>query len=220
MTTSNGSWSTKLRKIGDYERADHPHLSPDDRCVYFGEYTPAGDSGKPAWSLSKANQILANLKKDPSKKNSDEWRYKTLAITEVGELIRQNLKEDILRTTLFVPAPPSKPEAHPEHDARMLQVAKAIGKDIDARPVLETIQARDRASLGDEPRSVDALKANLRIVDAQVRRRQVPERLVILDDMITTGATYVACRDLLIERFGDIRVFGLFVVRRVPLEPD
>lgn len=88
-----------------------------------------------------------------------------------------------------------------------------IDKDIDARPVLETIQARDRANLGDEPRSVDALKANM-------RRRQIPERLIILDDMITTGATYVACRDLLIERLGDIRVFGLFVVRRVPLEPD
>jgi len=31
--------------------------------------------------------------------------------------------------------------------------------------------------------------------------------------------TYVACKELLMEYFGDIEVYGLFIVRRVPLKP-
>lgn len=36
---SDGDWSAKPRLLGDIERGDHYHLEPEDRCLFFGEYT-------------------------------------------------------------------------------------------------------------------------------------------------------------------------------------
>ena len=70
MTTSDEDWLAKLRKIGEYGRSDHTRLCADDHCAYFGEYTPVGSSGKSAWSLGEANQILVNIKIHPSKRGT------------------------------------------------------------------------------------------------------------------------------------------------------
>ena len=219
MTTSDKSWSTRLRKIGEYERSDHSCLRADDHCVYFGEYTPVGDSGKPAWSLSKANKILVNLKKPVSRRGTVQWPHKLKAISLLGRLIRENLHEGDLEKLTFVPAPPSTSEDDPNHDPRMLQVAQAIGDDVDVRPILETISTREPASQSDTARSVSNLKANTRINEEEATRLPAPKKIIVLDDMVTTGSTYVACKELLIERFRNIRVYGLLIVRRVPLEP-
>ncbi len=219
MTTSDESWSPKLRRIGEYERVDHTYLAEEDQCLYFGEYTPSGDSGKPAWSLSKANQLLANLKKCPCTKDSAEWGHKLRAINYVGKLISQNLKQEHLDRLTFVPAPPSTSPNDPHHDQRMLQVAKVIRKDVDARPILETIETRVPMSRSTSFRSPQLIKASMRVNEEVVALRQVAKALIVLDDMITTGTTFVACKELLKERFGDVQVYGIFIVRRVPLEP-
>lgn len=218
MTPSDKSWSTRLRKIGEYERSDHSRLRADDHCVYFGEYTPTGDSGKPAWSLSKANDTLSNLKKPPSKKGTREWQHKLDEIKRLGRLIRRNIHEDDLEKLTFVPAPPSTSEDDPNHDPRMLQVAKAIGDDVDVRPILETIDTREQASQSAATRSVRKLKENIRINEEEAARLPAPKKIIVLDDMVTTGSTYIACKELLMEHFENIRVYGLFIVRRVPLE--
>lgn len=88
---------------------------------------------------------------------------------------------------------------------------------MDVRPMLETINTREPASQSDMPRSVSKIKAGMRFNEEEATRRPAPEKIIVLDDMITTGATYVACKELLMERFGEIPVYGLFIVRRVPL---
>ena len=216
--TSDESWSSKLRRIGDYERGDHSYLTEDDICLYFGEYTPAGESGKPAWSLSKANSIVLNLKKPPSKKGKPEWDHKLATIRFLGGIILKNLKAVDLQSLTFVPAPPSKANDDPDYDPRMLQVAKAIGNDVDARPILMTVSSREPVSLSEKSRSVDSIKSNTCIDESQVELRPVSKTIIVIDDMITTGATFIACKRLLMERFGDVEVYGLFIVRRVPLD--
>lgn len=100
----------------------------------------------------------------------------------------------------------------------MLQVVQAIGGDVDVRPILETISTREQASQSDAARSVSKLKANTRINEEEAARLPTPKKIIVLDDMVTTGSTYIACKNLLMERFGNIKVYGLFIVRRVPLE--
>ncbi len=216
--TSDESWSSKLRRIGDYEKGEHSYLTEDDICLYFGEYTPTGESGRPAWSLSKANSIVLNLKKSPSKKGTPEWEHKLATIRSLGRIILKNLKAVDLQSLTFVPAPPSKANDDPDYDPRMLQVAKAIGNDVDARPILMTVSSRESASLSEKSRSVDSIKSNTCIDESQVELRPVSKTIIVIDDMITTGATFIACKRLLMERFGDVEVYGLFIVRRVPLD--
>jgi hypothetical protein len=60
MTTFDGSWSGRLRKVSDLERPDHWYLTAKDDCVFFGEYTARGGYGH-----SSTNQLIHNLKKKP-----------------------------------------------------------------------------------------------------------------------------------------------------------
>lgn len=213
MTTSDDSWSNRLREIGDIERPDHFYLTPEHSCVYFGEYT-----ARMGWSHSATNGIVTNIKKHPSKRGTAEWRYKLGDIERVGELIRASLRQDALPDVTFVPAPPSKPPGHPDYDDRMLKIARAIGNDVDVRPLFQTREAREPAHLADDRPGPEVLKEGLAWCEDQLVQ-PLRQQLVILDDVLVTGATFVACRDVLLERFPDKQVFGIFVARRVPLNP-
>ncbi|WP_144441111.1 hypothetical protein [Bradyrhizobium sp. CCGE-LA001] len=50
--------------------------------------------------------------------------------------------------------------------------------------------------------------------------RLVPKAVVVFDDVITTGAHFVAARRVLEARFPDVPIFGLFIARRVPETTD
>lgn len=134
MTTSDESWSNRLRQVGDIERPDHYYLTSEHHCVYFSEYT-----ARKGWSHSTTNGIVNNIKKHPQKRGTNEWRHKLAAIEQVGRLIKANMRVESLRNVTFVPAPPSKPPSDPAYDDRMLQIGRAIGSDIDVRPLLETV---------------------------------------------------------------------------------
>jgi predicted amidophosphoribosyltransferase len=47
-----------------------------------------------------------------------------------------------------------------------------------------------------------------------------PNTIALFDDVITTGAHFVAARRVLQVRFPQARVFGFFIARRVPETTD
>ena len=211
MTISDESWSNKLRQIGDIERPDHSYLTPEHNCYYFGEYT----SGE-GYSHSSTNSIVNNIKKPPSTRETPQWKYKLEEIDRVGSLIRNSLKPEAISSISFVPAPPSKPPSDPDYDDRILQLSRAAGEDIDIRPLLETVQARDPAHLRDDLRSPDVLVAGMRFCPEHLESvTPVGTHIILLDDVIVTGATFVSCRQILLSHIPDARVSGLFVARRV-----
>lgn len=217
---SDSSWSNKLRQIGPYEREDHHFLGEMDYCAYFGEYTPAKGTGKASWSLSETNSIISNLKKHVAKKDTREWHFKQQAIKDLGILIRNNIKPDWLNRVTFVPAPPSKAVSDPEYDSRMFDVAKAMGDDVDVRSLLTTSQSRVPLHTSQEFRSVERVLQNIRIDTKELEKKQPAKTIIILDDLIVTGSTFVACKRLLLQTFEDVNVLGLFIARRVPLRND
>src|SRR5580698_4840315 len=118
MTTSDESWSHRLRKVGDLERPDHWYLRDGDECYFFGEYTAYA-----GYRHSETNGVISNLKKKPSTKGTLQWNYKLNAIARIGHTIASNIKPEFLSGLTFVPIPPSKPPGSPEYDDRMFQVA-------------------------------------------------------------------------------------------------
>lgn len=209
--TSDESWSTTLREITDIERPDHSYLDVEHICAYFGEYT-----ARKSWAHSRANGIINNLKKSPSKRGTGEWYYKEKAISEVGKAIRRNLRQDALSDITIVPAPPSKHPSDPEFDDRMFQVAKAMGSDVDVRPLLQCRQSRTAAHLSEDRPGPDVLQKNIEIIDAAVGPEPTGSTILLLDDVLVTGATFVACKRILTSSFPSVSVLGLFVARRVP----
>ncbi|OYX14421.1 MAG: hypothetical protein B7Z15_04065 [Rhizobiales bacterium 32-66-8] len=209
MTTYDASWSGILRVIGELERIDHWHLTETDDCAFLGEYTP-----RKGYSHSQTNQIITNLKKSPELRNSAQWPWKLRAVVDVAACLSGNLNADNMHGVAVVPMPPSKPPGHPLYDDRMAQVARRISPPVDVREVLFTREAREALHTQDSRRDYDALQAGIGVCTPLLM--PVPRLVILLDDMLTTGCTFAACKAVLRDHWPDVEMLGLFVARRVP----
>lgn len=139
------------------------------------------------YAHSETNRLIHNLKKPPDRRGRPEWRYKELAIQQVAREFRDNLDLARLQRVTLVPMPPSKARGDPLYDDRMLRVLRAM--DVEAQ-----------------------LVAKLRIDGTLVI--PPPESIAVVDDVLTTGAHFVAAKTLLAAQFPRAAVRGLFAARR------
>jgi len=202
----------RLQKIDDLVRGDHYHLTPDDECYYWGEYT----ARKP-YSFSDTNNLIINFKKSPLRRNRPaEWQHKERAIASAARFFRGALKPEAFTQFTLVPIPPSKEKGHPEYDDRLVRMLQMIGQDrqADIRELViqtETIEAAHDAAV--RPRPEDLVEVYE--IDKSIALPD-PRMLFVFDDVLTTGAHFKAMQQVLNERYPDIPVVGFFIARRVP----
>jgi hypothetical protein len=207
MPTFDESWSGKVRIIGDLERPDHIHLRSEDRCFFFGEYTARAGFG-----YSSTNQLILNLKKNPELAGTPQYVWKGRAIQTIGAAIRANLDLARLGELAIIPIPPSKPSGAPGYDDRMARVARAIGADVDVREALVTKTERDPMHVKQGVRDPIALRASLATVTNLLSDPR--PQVILVDDVLTTGCSFVVCKAMIQEAWPDARILGLFVARR------
>lgn len=207
MPTLDGSWSPQIRKIGDLERQDHSHLTPDHDCYFFGEYT-----ARAGYSHSSTNQIITNIKKKPSLKGTPQWQYKIRDMQLVAAAIRSAINPKSYGIVTLIPIPPSKQRNDPEFDSRMFDIATMVSPQADVREIIETIAPRQSLHGSDQRLQPEELKTTLGLNEALCS--QTPQNIILLDDVITTGCSFVACKSLLEDRFPAVPISGMFVARR------
>jgi hypothetical protein len=205
---SESDWSVKPRLIGELERGDHYHLTAEDRCLYFGEYT-----SRKGFRHGDTNQLISNLQKPVSRAGKADYAYKGAAIAKVARAIRDASGKARRGEVVMVPAPPSKPRGHPDHDDRIERICRAVSPQADVRCLLETIVAREQAKKSEHRPSVDELLATIQLVPALLQPR--PTGLILIDDVITNGTTFKAAQQILGAALPDVKIVGLFVARRV-----
>ena len=208
MPTLDGSWSPQIRQIGDLERSDHYYLTAEHICYFFGEYTARG-----GYSASSTNQIITNIKKKPSLRQTVQWQYKVNDMNRVARAIRGAIKPDSLPNILFVPIPPSKLRAHADYDDRIATITRAIAPQANVRELLDTVVERDPLHESEQRLKPDELIATLGL-NENLCNITTP-LIFLIDDVITTGCSFVACRTILQERFPDAQIVGIFAARRV-----
>lgn len=204
----------RLQRIEPQTRALHYYLDDEDECYFLGEYT----SGQ-GYRYSEINQLISNLKKDVEKAvtRPDEFRYKTRAIRSIATCLGTLFKRDALEHFItLVPMPPSKTKSHPAYDDRVVQICTKMTFGLNTPDVSELIECtRDR-----EPTHRDASKPppqelmnDYRIVCAAGYQ---PRPLIMLvDDLITTGSHFKACKNVIAKAFPDRQIVGVFIARRV-----
>lgn len=210
MTTSDNSWSPNLRQITDIERPDHYFLEDGDNCSYFGEYT-----ARRGYEFSRANDIIINFKKPVSRRGRGEYRHKESAINGVAASLRAILTPAALTQYCMVPIPPSKRRDHPEYDDRMTQVCTKISASIPFCNLLETAANRVPAHESVERPGPDALYEGLAVHDDLLPMIH-GKNIILLDDVLCTGASFKACKRKIIELSPAANVYGFFIARRVP----
>jgi predicted amidophosphoribosyltransferase len=119
----------------------------------------------------------------------------------------------------LVPTPPSKPIGDPNYDDRMLQIARrSHAPDGPPTPVLDVLKQARRlhaSHVTARRPQIDTLVKAYALEDTPL----APERLIFLDDILTTGRHFRAMTEVLRRRFPAAEIVGLFIARRVWNEP-
>lgn len=202
---------SRIIKIDDLTRPDHTYLTEGDRCYYLMEYT-----SRQGYSYSPENSIINNIKKPVSTRRTRQWEYKIQEIQNIGNAFRGILGQDIIQQAVWVPVPPSKHRDHPEYDDRMLRVLQHMGREygIDIREMITTRATIAASHQSDIRPSIEDIKNNLQL-DTSAFEAIPPKPIVLFDDMITAGAHFKACQQLILEHEPDANIIGIFIARRV-----
>jgi hypothetical protein len=200
--------------IDDLLRPLYPHLTAADQCYFLREYT----AGR-GYAGSETNHLILNLKKPPDRRGKPEWRYKERAIEQVAREFRASVNLSALRRVTLIPMPPSKAKSDPLYDDRILQVLRTVDVEgqLDIRELLLGAQSMPATHATAARPTIAQLIANL--VLAESLTVPEPRSIALVDDVLTTGAHFVAAKAVLAGRFPDASIRGLFVARRVHDEP-
>ena len=210
----------RLTVVGDLERPDHSHLPEDAVCYFWGEYTPRRHIDGPAWNYSPTNQLVSNFKKKMDRRQQPDWRYKLAAIQEIAVAFAGFWDWQALHQqgVALIPVPPSKARNDPLYDPRMLQMLNALqartGLPLDVRDCLSFSGIYGASHENEERPTPAQLYAALSFDAVAGRVNSPPSAILLFDDMLTTGAHFVAASRKLREVFPGVEIVGQFVARR------
>lgn len=208
----------RLQLVGDIERPQHYFLEKDHRCYFWGEYTPWEYTEGKRWDYSDTNRLIANFKKGMDRQGKEDWHHKQEAIQTIGRRFARFWKWQALheRGVILVPVPPSRRVGDPLYDNRITEMLRVVrgasGVDLDVRELLVSngsIPASHTASHRPSPQQIyDSL--SLSPVEAAM---PIPNIIYLFDDVLTTGAHFVACLRRLRELYPEQPIIGNFVAR-------
>ena len=189
---------------------DHVRLNMADEVYYLFEYT----SGR-NYAFGEANNLISNLKKEPSRRGQLDYKYKLRSMRECSAYLSGAISHDWLRGATLVPVPPSKMRGHPDYDDRMTQICRTIPAEfsIDVRELVAQTASIDAAHKGHVRPSVEDLLAIYQIDETLTM--PAPIRIAIVDDVLMAGTHYRAVHTLLSGRFPGLPIVGMFIARRV-----
>ncbi|NOX95071.1 MAG: hypothetical protein GXP04_08230 [Alphaproteobacteria bacterium] len=198
----------RLQQIDELTRSDHHFISDQDDCYFLGEYTARRD-----WSFSPTNSAIKNFKILPTAPSKRQHWKKKAIIAFAGALNRIIGKAGCEDWT-FVPVPSSKLPEHPDYDSRLLVTLFKAFKlfDPDIRQIVK--QNGNRVSQHVDVNTVRS-PDNFDYYIDETLSEPAPERITIFDDMITSGASYIAMKRILSSRFPNAEIRGLFLSRCV-----
>lgn len=181
-------------------------LSQDDECYYFLDHTSGG------YQESQANQDIFNLKKPMSRNGKADWHYKGKAIRKFSNDLSSFINGALLEldTTVLTAIPTSKRHDNPEYDDRLIQVIQntSIATGIDW---IETFEAKAdmQESHNGGTRSIEAISRNTGMLPTASKLGDY-ETCILVDDVITSGAHFIACKQILQKSFPHLEVIGAF----------
>lgn len=200
----------RFSKIEDDELRSRTYLEIGDRCIYWGEYfINSGYEGD-------FNQLITNIKHPVNAPQNLKY-YKNRDINRIGLTLANTFGQNLQKYT-FVPIPPSECRTNPLYDDRLVRILRTCnGKvgPLDIRDMILQESDLDKAHYAEKGQRpgpqyyLDAWE-----LDEDYCQNE-PDKLVIFDDMLTRGAHFNAAKRLLLSRFTQCEIYGIFVTKAV-----
>lgn len=203
----SGFWK-KIEKIG--LQSFPCRLEDTDICYYAREYIPGG-----GYAASEANDLVQNFKKPMDRQGRSEWRYKDIAIRRFAA----DLSQLDFTGCVVTSVPSSKCKTDPMYDDRMEKTFSYL-KEHHPTVVIEhpfELRATVTAAHLGGTRDADSFYRQLNWVGFSNRTTLV-SNVVVVDDVITSGGHFKACKRSILEHHPNASVFGVFWARSV--HPD
>lgn len=199
-------------RIDNIILAKLPYLNSGDVCFYYSVRTPGG------YSQSSANSRIDNFKKSPEKyrDNTAVWKYKLAAIDGFADNVCDLLCTDSFQGFIgrYQPAyltamPTSKPKSDPYYDTRIEDLCRIVCGSIPGLSFASPFDSKTRITPAHEggPRNVETIQANL-LFDGFFNR---PGSVILVDDVLTKGTHFAACKDMILKRYPETPVVGIFL---------
>jgi predicted amidophosphoribosyltransferase len=165
------------------------------------------------YSFSATNSLISNLKKKPSTTLRGAYKYKLGAMQTCSRDLAGGINPAWLNGATLIPVPPSKARGHPDYDDRMTVVCRNIAPAVDVR---EIVVQRNSLAAAHESTARPSIAELLAAYDIdETLTNPVPQRIGIVDDVLTAGTHYIAVKTVLGRRFLGVPIVGFFLARRV-----
>ncbi len=203
-----------LVALDEQMRTDHCFLGNADCCHCLDNYMPGRST-----VANRINQLIANLKCPPSLAILDprRRRYKQQAIAQVARALRAAVSRSWVEGATWIPIPTSRPPPDADYDDRLQRVLRQAftGYALDLRALLYQSEPTPADHASVRRSSFAALYGLIRLDRQLLALAPVRDRIVLFDDVLTTGKHYKCCERRLREAPLEIPISGLFVARRI-----
>jgi hypothetical protein len=207
------SASGTLRRVEIKDRHQHSYIEPSDECWFIFEYR-AGTS-----RTYELNQLIFDWKRTPSTAAlvTNRHRSKENAISTVAAILRRCCGRQWAEEATWCPIPTSKVIGNPDYDDRLCRTIRMAfsGYDLDMRLLLRQTTNTPRDHVVARRLSSDHLYKVLQVDLESMKQRQLRHRIVLFDDILTSGKHFKCCQRRLREALPEVPVCGLFFARRV-----
>jgi predicted amidophosphoribosyltransferase len=200
--------------LDDRMRCDHSHLTAADQCWYLARYV----SG-PGYRAGEVNQLIANLKCAPSVAaiNPARRAHKRRAIDLAAAALRRAVSRARAESATWIPIPPSCAPGDRDYDDRLMRILRTAfaGYDADLRHALYQLRSQPADHSRPQRLSIQTLYDSIRVNGPALEGRFLRTRIVLFDDVLTSGKHYRCCEQRLREALAGVAIEGLFLARRV-----
>lgn len=209
----------KFITLENVDKKNHSYLEEEDGILYLGEYhSGLGCEG------AGCNSLIFNLKKTPDKIGTVEWDYKQGAITRIAALITKLMEKNgtEIEKIYWIPVPPSKIETDPMFDDRVHEILKlaqdkCTNKNNIVANVVKQTSNRIASATSREARNPSSLISNYEMDDITDYNPET-DIIIIFDDVLTTGCHFKAVKSLILDKYKDSNIIGIFVAKVVRQE--
>ncbi len=203
----SGSGFKRPVRIDESLLGQHRHLVAADVCYFLREYRiGAGYEGE-------TNSLILNFKKTPDLASRPEWAYKQKALETLAAEVATCFEASraYFAEATIVPIPPSREATDPLYDDRLPRLLDAARRrcsfDLDVQELLHQKRSIPSSSREATRPSVEAL------IELYELRGSARRRIVVFDDVLTTGAHFRAADHHLRRAFPAASLIGFFLAR-------